>query len=125
LKDRGQGIARLKELRARIASLQAMPELSEADFDEVALSLRKIAVETLGAASPRAKALNVRALSSAQLAQIGKRSRKVPIVMRGKTVTRILGTPGPSHTEYYRKRLIELDEEITLLLLEWAREPPL
>lgn len=106
----------LEQLREEIWTAKKKPDLTEKDFAAFFQRLHGLKVDAFGSDSPEARS-GVQALSEEELEKLGSRAKTIPLIHGANNVTRIIRSPGPTSSEFYRKRIGELADEITSLLL--------
>ena len=94
---------------------------STIEFDDV-LNLRTtltdIAIEVFGRDSEQMKDAQISILNPRELRKLEVNPKLPPVVQSGNSIPRIIPIPSASRTDYYRKRLDELDEIASSFLFQ-------
>jgi hypothetical protein len=107
----------VQKLRARIAETRSAQVVSYSKFRKLREAVVAAARDIFGPQSSEEKDANVPALLPSQLKKLEQNAAALPIVYSRGNVTRIMRVPKGSGSDYYRKRLDDLDEVITSMLL--------
>lgn len=109
--------SRLRQLAGAVSSAGQELNVERETFESLELQAREVAIAVFGPRSTEAKDLNSGGLRASHLARLERLSRSIRIIQRDGNVVHLHPSPAPDRSEYYRKQLSRLGEEIASMLL--------
>src|SRR6266478_6937331 len=114
--EKDEAKRRLLGLRIDADKLSKKTTTSYSEVQRLADELVEIAEGVWGPDSNETKEVRIPLLSPEQLNRQADRLREVPIIHKKDNVTQILRAPVVPHRDYYRKKILQIDEAISAML---------